>query len=245
MIGKPPLRKWEEYPEITTPPLLFAHKGGEYFGKGNSTETIMKKLRGADVIEVDVRKSKDHLLYCHHGTLLEYALPFLFFNKEFKEIQKKYMAPTVRDISSAMTPYGFKNLFLDIKDTSITLEELQDATPTFEGSIYLGARSLDYLSSLGKLPRLWTKVCTVGPRPLRPEKLAAAGIDIVELFFWEFTNSNISNLRENGIDVALCPMFMPESSYLMLCKDSHWINTYDIPEKVFRKYYYLQEGGFK
>src|SRR5690348_646231 len=70
-----------------------------------------------DIIEVDVRKSKDGVLYCYHGSLFEYWF-VLGAARNWDELKSKYGVDTLAEIL-AVIPDN-KSLCLDIKDKSIT-----------------------------------------------------------------------------------------------------------------------------
>lgn len=51
-------------------PLIMAHRGSVGKGRENSIAAIREALTfSADIIEVDVRMSRNGVVYCHHGSI--------------------------------------------------------------------------------------------------------------------------------------------------------------------------------
>ncbi len=70
--------------------MVVAHRGGKVHGRENDAETIQRVLAyKPDIVEVDVRKSRDGILYCYHG-----SVPFgiiaasFFYHFSFRWIQR-------------------------------------------------------------------------------------------------------------------------------------------------------------
>jgi glycerophosphoryl diester phosphodiesterase len=52
--------------------LIIAHRGAPAFARENTIESFQKAVElGADMIEFDVRRTKDHVLIAHHDELME------------------------------------------------------------------------------------------------------------------------------------------------------------------------------
>ena len=53
-------------------PIIIAHRGASAYAKENTMESFAKAIDlGADMIEFDVRRTKDHVLVVHHDELIE------------------------------------------------------------------------------------------------------------------------------------------------------------------------------
>src|SRR3989338_2361647 len=76
------------------------------------------------IIELDVRKSKDGVLYCYHGTLMQYWFG-LKDSAKFVDIKKKYGVDSLEEILQVIT--DDKTIFLDIKSKAITKEDILNA----------------------------------------------------------------------------------------------------------------------
>lgn len=143
--------------------IILAHKG--YFNKASESfykENSIDACRASgvkeyiDIIELDVRKSKDGVLYCYHGTLIEYHV-VLKIPKPFSSIREAYKADSLADILDVIPEN--KSVFLDIKDTSITRDDL---LVVFQGrnfkEVILGNKSPRFLSRFDPLPLRFSKI---------------------------------------------------------------------------------------
>jgi glycerophosphoryl diester phosphodiesterase len=94
-----------------------AHRGGYVYGRENALETVLKALEaGADIIELDVRKSRDGVLYCHHGSMPWGMIAATFFGfLSFARIQKLVGRRYVLTHILEAIPSGTQ-AYLDIKD---------------------------------------------------------------------------------------------------------------------------------
>ena len=110
--------------------IVLAHKG--YFNKDcqrvyqeNSKELcyVTTSKDYINTIELDIRKSKDGILYCYHGSFLEYFF-FLKFPKDFSYLQKKFKVNSLKEILEVIGED--KAILLDIKDHSITKEDIAE-----------------------------------------------------------------------------------------------------------------------
>jgi|GEM_PF-5802392 len=111
--------------------IIFAHKGflneeSKKIYRENSFEACKVSSASESIcgIELDIRKSKDGIIYCYHGTLLQYCIT-LKFPRDFIVLKEKYKLDKLKDILNVVP--GNKSLFLDIKDTAITREDILNA----------------------------------------------------------------------------------------------------------------------
>jgi len=143
--------------------IVLAHKG---FASSKSKDTYKENSIGAckessdtdyiSIIELDVRKSKDNILYCYHGTLLQYCTT-LKLSKNLAAIQNQYAVSTLSDILEIIS--SNKILLLDIKDTSITKEDIAKVfkDKTFK-EVILGNKSVRYLNRFTDMPDSFVKI---------------------------------------------------------------------------------------
>ncbi|MCK4454568.1 glycerophosphodiester phosphodiesterase [Candidatus Parcubacteria bacterium] len=211
-----------------------AHKGGDCFGIENSLDVIKKSLKaGAEVIELDIRKSSDNILFCYHGNVLQFLIPQLFFKKKFENLKKKL--PSISTLKENALAVGNKAiLFLDVKDNSISKIDLLHTLKDIDiNEVFVAHRSLNYLKKLNRLPKQWKKVINWGYNFSKSKinPLVEAGIYAIELFFWDFNKQNIDQLRSHGIDVAIPRVFISKQKYFKTCikKGSLWITGYNLP----------------
>lgn len=145
--------------------IVLAHMG--YFNKEcrknyrENSKDVCKVATTKDyigIIELDVRKSKDNILYCYHGTLFQYYFGFIFSQK-FSDIKKKYDVDSLEEILSVITED--KTVFLDLKSKSITREDILNA---LEGKKFkeiilgnTGLFSVSFLDRFDNMPNQFVK----------------------------------------------------------------------------------------
>jgi len=104
---------------------VVAHRGGKGHGRENDAQTIEKVLPyKPDIIEVDVRKSRDGVLYCHHGSVpLGVIAASFFYHLSFGSIQRLVgKRDTLEAILRAIP--GDTVALLDLQDKHITGDDL-------------------------------------------------------------------------------------------------------------------------
>ena len=111
--------------------IVLAHKG--YFNaeckklyRENSKEVcqISSTKDYISIIELDVRKSKDGVLYCYHGGFFQYYFS-LKIRRNFMDMKKKYGVDSLEEILQVIAED--KIILLDIKDDSITKADILNA----------------------------------------------------------------------------------------------------------------------
>ncbi len=146
-----------------TSKIVLAHKGyfdreGRKHYRENSRElcavTTQKDYIG--IIELDVRKSKDGIPYCYHGSTWEYFVA-LKFRRNFSELREKYHVDTLKEILEVITED--KRVLLDIKDRAVTKEDILSSIgdKKFQ-EVILGGISTSFLKRFDGMPKEFVKV---------------------------------------------------------------------------------------
>ncbi|MEK7095460.1 MAG: hypothetical protein AAB917_02260 [Patescibacteria group bacterium] len=143
--------------------IVLAHKGffnkeSENFYRENSKEVceISSKKNYISIIELDIRKSKDGVLYCYHGNSFEYYIG-LEIPKNFGILQEKYKVNSLAEVLDVISEE--KSIFLDIKDTRITREDILKAFPKKKfKEVILGNKSISFLNRFNEMPREFVKI---------------------------------------------------------------------------------------
>lgn len=202
-----------------TRPLLMAHRAGEKLGFGDNTlASIQESLRcGATLIELDIRKSKDEILYCYHGSLLEVIFSKFLLSKSFSQLKSQHLSLLTLESVLASIPSHIP-IFLDIKDSVIAPEELVNFVKGRIGTVYVsGFFFLKKLCKYKILEKHVPSLCLVYIIPhlfgYNFEKLKNNGIHTIQLFHWSFNQENIQKLMACEINFALCPMFISRENY--------------------------------
>ncbi len=213
-------------------PLIMAHRGGDCFGPENSLKAIRKSLDSAcDIIEVDVRRSSDDILFCYHGNFLKFLFPRFFFRKTFLQLREKY--PTLVSLEKIVKVIGDKKiLFVDIKDISINPEELVTELHSLK-QVYIASRSLCFLSQFNLRPEKWKKVCNGGVFFLTSanlQRIKRANLQAIELFWWHFNEKNKEYFSSRNVELALGWWLLPRRTYLKKSQQlsSLWICDHNL-----------------
>jgi len=188
---------------ITKKPLILAHAGGKGLGKENSLETVQESLKyKPDIIELDIRKSKDGVLYCYHGFP---AIPFFLFAYflkylNFSMIKKLLKVNALKEIISEIGNQAI--IFLDIKDQRISANDIDRLCGKCEKEVWLAAFSLKYLSRLKKeLGNKYSYIYNSSFLFFEPGFKAAkqAGIDVFKVLPWQCSEKRIKRIQEAGM----------------------------------------------
>lgn len=212
--------------------IIYAHKG--YFDKESTSkykENSLEVCRIASskdyikVIELDVRKSKDRILYCYHGNIFEYFF-LLKFRRQFSALQKKYHVSALKDILEAVSQD--KVICLDIKDSATTREDILTA---FTGKkfreVIIGNKSVAYLRRFHDMPKGFVKMLNGNMLSTfyNLKKLKEDNFKYFEIVFPFLATKNIfKKLKESGLKWVGFPavIFWSEKSYVRC------INKYNI-----------------
>ncbi|MDE2079689.1 MAG: hypothetical protein KGI73_04910 [Patescibacteria group bacterium] len=219
---RPYTKTGSAHPDFSDKTIL-AHKG--FFNK-ESEKTYKEnsagvcKISGArdeiGIIELDLRKSRDGILYCYHGTPFEY-LCGLKFPMDFSRIKLKYGVDTLREILGVIG--RDKIIFLDIKDRRITKDDILRA---FGGrkfkEVILGNKSASFLRRFGGMPGNFAKILNgnifCGFYDL--EKLARDGFKYFEVVFpFQVSARLVERVRRAGMEFRCASLFFKN-------KESYW-----------------------
>lgn len=210
---------------------VLAHKG--YFNaesektyRENSKEVcaISGTIEYIGIIELDIRKSADGVLYCYHGSLVEYYF-YLKFRKSFADIKNKYHADSLQDILDVIP--DSKIVFLDIKDISITADDIWSVFKDRKfKEIIIGNKSISFLRKFNKLPNQFVKI-VIGNifcnfydlKKLRDDRFRY----FEALFPFQISKSIISRVLESGMQFRCAGLFF-------FSRKSYWrvIEKFDI-----------------
>ncbi len=216
--------------------LVMAHMGGKDHGQENSVEAVtVAQHYCPDIIELDVRKSSDGILYCHHGSV-PFGMLFAFFFRFFKfsQISKWTNANTLEEALAAIK--GNPIIFLDLRGSMVEPRDLDTILSKFSfAAVWLASRSFAHIRLLKNF---------FGERFLYVYNLAflrfnfsmkrakKEGINIFQIFFWQCTQENINAIKKSGMDYAVCSFFQSRKQYIERAKqwNSLWIYYDDLAQ---------------
>lgn len=214
--------------------IVLAHMG--YFNKDSrknyreNSKDVCKISTTKDyigIIELDVRKSKEGVLYCYHGTLLKYWFGFIFSQK-FSDIKKKYEVDSLEEILEVITED--KTIFLDLKSKSITREDILNA---LEGKKFkeiilgnTGLFSVSFLERFYNMPNQFVKAMNgnIFCNFYNLKKLKEKNYKYFEVVFpFQINKKLVENVKKNGLEFRCAGLFFRNGK-------SYWskINKYGI-----------------
>lgn len=214
--------------------IVLAHKGYynrecEKIYRENSSDVckISTNKSYIGIIELDVRKSKDGVLYCYHGTLPQYWLA-LRVPQKFSDLQKKYNVDSLEEILKVITEN--KTIFLDLKSKSITKEDIINALKgkNFK-EIILGNTSISsvsFMERFNNMPDQFVKAMNgnIFCNFYNLKKLKDKNYKYFEVVFpFQISRKQIENVRESGLEFRCAGLFFINGK-------SYWnkVNKYGI-----------------
>jgi hypothetical protein len=207
--------------------IVLAHKG--YFSavsKKNYRENSVDVCRVSTtkdyigMIELDIRKSKDGVLYCYHGSFFEYYF-FLRFPKNFSYIKNKYNVDTLEEVLEVIS--NDKIIVLDIKDKSIIKKDILEAFQNKKfRDVVFGNSSVSFLESFGEVSKfMWGNLfCSF----YNLSKLKQKNFKYFDVVFpWQINFKLVKAVELNGMMFGCFPLFF-------FGKKNYWntINKYGL-----------------
>lgn len=214
--------------------IVLAHKG--YFNREceksyrENSRNVCKVSTTKDyigIIELDVRKSKDGVLYCYHGTLMQYWFG-LRNSAKFADTQKKYGVDSLKEVLEVIT--GDKTIFLDLKSKTITREDILSALKgkKFREIILgnTGLSSVAFLDRFSNMPEQFVKAMNgnIFCNFYDLKKLKDKNYKYFEVVFpFQINKRLIEKVRKAGLQFRCAGLFFSN-------RESYWekINKYDI-----------------
>jgi len=153
-----------------------------------------------DIIELDLRKSSDGVLYRFHGNLLRYYT-MLKFPLRFETLQRWYQVDTLADMLRVIPSH--KCIFLDIKNTSVTRADLLGIFTDKEfQEVIIGNKSVRYLRQFTDMPTMFVKILNgnVLCNFYNLTKLRAEGFKYFEVVFaWQLGTKAVQRVAHSGL----------------------------------------------
>lgn len=211
-------------------PLLMFHGNSSVYGKPNSAKTVKRVMKyNPDIIELDLRSSRDGILYCHHG-----ASPFVFLLKylPFSAIRKLLNVDTLKNILNEIDQRPI--IFLDIKETNIPAHRIDALCHNRKNKIWLASStSVTYLSKLkhaleNKYLYMYNFSFLFFQNGFTKAK--QSGINCFKISKWQCTGKNIRQIREAGLQFTIHPLLIKEKEYKKLVSKfgSLWVAVDDM-----------------
>jgi len=188
---------------------FFDYKCREKY-RENSKEVceLATKKDYVDIIELDVRKSKDGIIYCYHGNWFFYNISSKF-PKDFSTLKQKYNVDSLKDVLSVIIED--KIIFLDIKDTNVTREDILSCFKNKKlKKIILGNKSPSYLKRFYSMPNNFVKIFNgnIFCKFYNLKKLKKDNFRYFEVVFpFQISNDIIKKTRDNSPEFRCASLF--------------------------------------
>ncbi len=208
---------------------IMAHRAGSK-AKPNTVEAVKEVLAlKPDIIELDVRLSKDKVPVCYHGNILETLGFYSSTNFHNASVLQQRGISTLPQLANIIQ--GKVDVFLDIKDYRITRNHIFDSfNEVMPSTLHIGARNLDYFKRFGEKPENVLFCRNFGFR-FMPQltDCKRRHVDVVEVAPGLANKKTVSRIHEAGFDFAISPFMQMRpliSSAVSL--GARWVNVYDV-----------------
>ena len=193
---------------------IIAHRGASGYEFENSMSAFKKAIElKADVIETDVRKTKDNVLILSHDDNLhnltnsnKIISESTFKELEFIKLNNGELIPTVEDLLSIHKGEIIFNLEIKVENVEKLLVQLVKKYDLLNHVVF-SSFSLDVLMNIKKIePRAQLQFVTIFPHIVFPErnqlkKLAELGIHALNPLYSLITEDLIKQAREVGLEL--------------------------------------------
>ena len=192
---------------------IIAHRGASGYEFENSMSAFKKAIELADVIETDVRKTKDNVLILSHDDNLQNLTnsnkiisESTFKELEFVKLNNGELIPTVEDLLSIHKGEIIFNLEIKVENVEKLLVQLVKKYDLLNHVVF-SSFSLDVLMNIKKIePRAQLQFVTIFPHIVFPErnqlkKLAELGIHALNPLYSLITEDLIKQAREVGLEL--------------------------------------------
>lgn len=189
---------------------------------------------GFEIVEIDLRKSKDGVLFGYHGTIPWghiHAQLFLH-HKSFSEIKEKIQTVvTLADLLKVIPANVI--ISLDIKQKTITGEDVQEVIATYSDREFI-IRTLTLYKAKKMRKIVGEKQLYASGIPLLFPSLtfrrAVGVVDILPLFFWQCSRRLLQKLERAGMMYCIERWFttLEYRSYLSSVCHPVWIYSREV-----------------
>lgn len=217
-------------------PLKMVHAGGMGHAKENSVKAVKISMKnGADIIELDLRKSSDGVLFCYHGFgVIVYLLAYFLRFMPFKLVRKITKANTIDEILNIIDKPTI--IALDLKSIDITAEDIKNIKFAKHHEVWISFFLFSHLKKIKEdlhgdykfinYLSLWAFDSNV-------EKARKAGLHAFQIFPWQCTETNIKKIQDAGMKHAIAPVLVRKSKFYKLIDQfgSYWICFNELGKK--------------
>lgn len=147
-------------------PIIIAHRGASAHARGNTLESFQKAVEfGADMIEFDVRRTKDGVLVAHHDLLIHgEPIHELTYREIERRLQPDHMhVPTIHEILDLA--HGKVGIDVEIKEPGYENQIIELVLGRFEKDRFIVTSFNDFSLKTIKTRYPWIKTGLILGRP--------------------------------------------------------------------------------
>lgn len=185
---------------------IIAHRGGALLAAENSAAAFRAAAAaGADMVETDVRRTRDGALVCFHDDNLLRLAGDARKVAELDQLSLRDLVPNVLTLPEAITASAPLGLLLDVKlrDEAIlspVLAAVEEHEAT--GRVIFGLRGLGAIKALRSL-RADVEILALLDDPDSAPAAGAAGADWFRLWEGDLSEARISAVRRQALRLAV------------------------------------------
>lgn len=228
--------------------LIMAHAGGMEHGPENSLAAVKECLKfKPDIIELDIRRSSDNILFCYHGFgIFIYFLAYFLRYLKFATIKKLFKIDSLEEILNVVDEPTI--IYLNLKDYVITAAQIDDLHRQYPHlEFWLGMSDNKKVAELKKdLKHQYQFHCT-WPNILS-FKMALKNslknhLHSIKLLPWQCTPANLNLVKKHQLAHIVEPIFITNKGFAKLTEKYgslyKCLNDLNKPEDVTSIYKYL------
>jgi hypothetical protein len=209
----------------------------------HSVSHLIKNLSlNPDMVELDIRKSADGIIFCHHGSVPFGALyaQTVFGRSSFQSVLQRFPEIKTVDKMLSIIPDSVM-IMLDVKQKNITPEDTAKIVNDYpRKQFWINAPTLRRLKSVRR--KIGNKCLYTTGYPLlfhfTSYRKIVGWVDVVPLFFWQTNPWFLNKLKSVGVDYSIARWFISQKQREEIGHkiDSAWIYYRDVPsEEKYRK----------
>ncbi len=205
-------------------PLIMAHAGGMEHHKENTLQSVQESLKyNVDIIELDIRKSKDGVLFCYHGFgIFVYYIAYFLRFFEYKTISKKFHIdnPLIKILDAIKTP---KIVYLNLKDFRVSAQEIDDLHSKYPHlELWIGMSSSKKIKEIRQKLKHNYEFHSTWPNIMSFNSALKNAIknDLhsIKLLPWQCTPQNLKIVEEHNLYHVLEPILISNKKFAILNK---------------------------
>lgn len=225
-----------------------AHAGGMEHGPENSLAAVQACLKyKPDIIELDVRRSSDNILFCYHGFgIFVYFLAYFLRYFKFRNLKKFFKIDSLEEILDIIEQPTI--IYLNLKDYQISAAQIDALTEQYPHlKFWLGMSDNKKVVELKKELRYQYQFHCTWPNIVSFHKALENALknDLhsIKLLPWQCTAENLALVRKHKLVHIIEPIFITNKKFATLTEKHgglyKCLNDLSKPHDVTSIYKYL------